>query len=219
MHTETSALARGIEQFAIDGVADVGANTGQFGDRLRGLGYRGAIYSFEPVSVAFKALHIRSQGDEKWQVFNVALGAKPGTAQINVAPDTVFSSFLPLSEFGAKSWVHARESGKETVQVQTLDLFPELQQHSRILLKSDTQGYDLQVLAGAQKTMERVSLVHMELSFRAVYDGCPSFEETLRALADFGFYPVGIYAVSRSADLTLNEADVLFAKRSDLNLA
>ncbi|MES2785426.1 MAG: FkbM family methyltransferase [Pseudomonadota bacterium] len=213
MHTESAALARGLEEFEIDCVADVGANAGQFGRKLRDLGYRGAIYSFEPVSAAFKTLQTQSCSDGMWHVFNVALGANAATAQINVSPDTAFSSFLQLSEFGAESWEQARESGKETVQVRTLDSYPELHQYSRILLKSDTQGYDLKVLAGASSLMERVSLVHMELSFRAVYIGGPTFEETVRALADFGFHPVGIYAVSRSADLTLNEADVLFARR------
>jgi hypothetical protein len=39
-----------INDRKIDVVLDVGANSGQFGQKLRGFGYRGDIVSYEPVS-------------------------------------------------------------------------------------------------------------------------------------------------------------------------
>ena len=47
----------------IDTAIDVGANTGQFGALLRRIGFRGHIYSVEPVRAAFETLSERSAAD------------------------------------------------------------------------------------------------------------------------------------------------------------
>ena len=45
---ELETLSRFLSDFQVDCVLDVGANTGQYGVRLRQIGYRGLIVSFEP---------------------------------------------------------------------------------------------------------------------------------------------------------------------------
>jgi FkbM family methyltransferase len=213
MHTDASGLAAGIQKFSIDCVVDVGANVGQFGAKVREIGYSGPIHSFEPVSSAFAELKGLQNGDRSWHVYKLAIGDKPGVAQINVSEATIFSSFLGLSQFAKSKWESSRVQKTEDVQVQTLDGMRELDSARSILLKSDTQGFDLHVINGAKDMLARVSLIYMEVSFRSVYEGSPGFEETLNFLGNLGYYPSAMYPVTRGDDFTLNEMDVLFSKR------
>src|SRR3954451_5694866 len=71
--------------YEIDTVIDVGANTGQYGKLLRGLGYSGAIVSYEPVEEAFRELCEAAEGDPGWRAHQLALGAREEAGTIKVA--------------------------------------------------------------------------------------------------------------------------------------
>src|SRR5215472_6069643 len=77
-----------MQRRSIDVVLDVGANKGQFGKQLRGLGYRGRIISFEPLSDAFSALSQTASGDPMWTCHNFALGDLASSATINVSANS-----------------------------------------------------------------------------------------------------------------------------------
>ena len=59
----------------------------------------------------------------------------------------------------------------------------------RVLLKSDTQGYDRQVLDGAAGVLNRIHAIQLELSIVPVYVGEPSYRAMLDPLAGLGFAP------------------------------
>ena len=61
---------------------------------LREAGYGGEIVSFEPVAASFAALERRAADDPRWRAHRLALGREPGTAQLNVARESNFTSFL-----------------------------------------------------------------------------------------------------------------------------
>src|SRR5690242_19513073 len=78
-------------------VLDVGANTGQFGQNLRALGYTGHIVSFEPLSGAHRVLVKTASRDKKWSVpQKVAIGGHSGTVEIHVSANSVSSSVLAM---------------------------------------------------------------------------------------------------------------------------
>ena len=56
-------LLKGLENFGVNLVLDVGANTGQFAQELRSIGYGGRILSFEPLPDAYKKLIVNSSKD------------------------------------------------------------------------------------------------------------------------------------------------------------
>src|SRR5579863_10228458 len=87
-----------LEKLSINCVLDVGANRGQFGTLLRGIGYTGWIISFEPIRASYEALKAVAAKREPWRVFPYALGATNERREINVAEETVFSSFLTPRE-------------------------------------------------------------------------------------------------------------------------
>jgi hypothetical protein len=63
------------------------------------------------------------------------------------------------------------------------------------ILKSDTQGFDLEVLKGAQGVIGhgRVHLILIEINFAALYCGQPRFDEIYAWLSDRGFRLVSFY--------------------------
>ena len=51
-----------------------------------------------------------------------------------------------------------------------------------MLLKTDTQGWDLEVIEGAAGCLERVVALQVELSVRPIYEGSPGWLEVLARL-------------------------------------
>ena len=80
------------------------------------------------------------------------------------------------------------------------------------VLKTDTQGYDLEVLKGAERLFQdrRISVVHVEVTFDDLYEGMPEFDELYRFLADRQMRLVALYNyVMRSG--VAGWCDALFA--------
>jgi FkbM family methyltransferase len=208
-HNLRSHLYKVIEEYQIDTFLDVGANEGQFGSFLRSIGFSGNIYSFEPVADAFKKIAAVSSLDEKWYVYNFALGSSSGESQINVSKHTSFSSLLTPSDYALERWSSSHVDHMETITVKTLDYFFKEENISgtNIFLKMDTQGYDLEVFKGATQSLSRVQAVLSEISLIAVYNDMPNYKQSLSTFEAAGFSVSGLYPITRNKDLSLNEVD------------
>lgn len=174
----------------IDTILDVGANDGGYGELLRKGGYGGAILSFEPLADAYEKLLCATAGDKRWHVApRMAIGATNGEIEINISGNSTSSSILPMKALHESAAPQSRYVGTETVPVRSLDEFahPVLDQAHAILLKIDTQGYEMPVLDGATRLLERVVGVQIELSLAPLYDGQKLFLEVIDWLALRGF--------------------------------
>lgn len=174
-----------ITEHAIDTVVDVGANEGLFATRLRDEGFGGRILSFEPLSGAFVLLALASSADPNWECQRLALGATPGEATLNVARNLASSSFLPMDSELPEAEPRFAYIGKEECSVSTLDaLAPDLfRPEERLYLKLDVQGFELEVLRGAEATLDRVIALDVELSQTLLYEGAPLMDEVVAYLA------------------------------------
>ena len=218
----TPHLRRLFAVLAVDCVLDVGANTGQFVDRLRrDLGYRGPIASFEPAPASYEQLARRFATDVRWRGFCCALGREPGTAELNLfTPDSSLNSLLGPSAFGSDRFAALRlQPRKEQVEVRRLDdVFDEAVRplvHPVTFLKLDTQGFDLEVLHGASGVLDRVAALVTELPVVPIYEGMPSLVDGLGHLQDLGFEITGMFPVTRDRDgLGAVEFDCVLRARS-----
>jgi FkbM family methyltransferase len=206
-----------FRDLGINAVLDVGANTGQYGDKLRRSGYRGWIVSFEPLPAAFDKLSRRVASDPQWVARREALGDEEGTRLLHVAGGNgSTSSFLEPSELGrtleALNGVLAASSmSDEIVRVTTLSsVFDECIATIRdpcVLLKMDTQGYDLHVLKGAEPLLPRIAAVQSEVAFQHLYEGMPDHLQTLRYFEERGFDLAGMFPILRDRIDRIIEAD------------
>ncbi len=177
-------------RFGCDLVLDVGANTGQYGKRLRELGYRGRIISFEPLSDAHAELSARAEGDALWEVHpRCAVGATLGSGNLNIAANSVSSSLLPMLDLHAEAAPESVYQGTQVTPIITLDslLDSHIRPSGKPYLKIDTQGYEAQVLAGACDALRLVHAVEIELSLAPLYAEQKTWRYFIDLLEDAGF--------------------------------
>ena len=215
MESEHEHLAELFRRTEPECVLDVGANAGQYGTILREHGYRGWIVSFEPVQSAFDRLSELAQRDGRWRVFRLALGARAERRRIAVSSLSVFSSFKPFAPYADEQFPGASEVvGSEEVEVGTLnDSGPEFLSglpQSRIFLKLDTQGCDLEVVKGATNLLPRLVGLQLEAALTPIYEQVPTFPETVQYLSGLGLGLTGIFPVNRDSLLRLIEVDCVF---------
>lgn len=212
-----SALLRAVlERAGVNVVLDVGAHRGGYRDLLRASGYRGEIVSFEPVSASFEALRARAASDPAWRVHRLALGRSAGVASLNVARESNFTSFLEPNAFSVERFGGSAVDRQEEVEVARLDaVFTELTAHvpaPRVLLKTDTQGWDLEVIEGAAGVLDQVVALQAELSVRPIYEDSTSWLTVLARLGELGFRPAQLTSVGRDDALGLLELDCLLVR-------
>jgi len=202
-----------FDLYNIDCVLDVGGNKGQFAKLLRQrVGFRGRIVTFEPVSAYVELLKRKSKDDELWTIVECALGRKPGEATINVTRSPGLNSFLaPSSRALEGFWTADAMIGTEVVAIRTLDevLVEEGLRCDRdhVYLKLDTQGFDLEVLGGAANSLPYIKAMQTEASVLAIYEGMPTYADTIDAINRAGFELSGIFPVTHDQSLRLVEFD------------
>jgi FkbM family methyltransferase len=205
--------ARLLAAHGIDLVVDVGANAGQYASALRAAGYRERIWSFEPLSVPFDVLASASARDPAWEASQLALGARREAARANVAQDTRNSSVLRVGERHVRAVPDSRTIGVEDIRVERLDaVWPRVVGTAqRPYLKIDTQGYELEVLRGAERVLATIRLVEAELSLLPTYDSGPLFADVVGHLADRGFTPIAFEGVLDDDETgEMLQADAIF---------
>ena len=83
----------------------------------------------------------------------------------------------------------------------------------RVFLKLDTQGFDLEVLKGAESVLNKVVGLQAEASFKPIYEGMPDHITALTEFRRLGFEVTGFYLVSRDpGSYAIIEYDCVLAR-------
>jgi FkbM family methyltransferase len=158
--------------------------------------------SFEPLPHVVTRLREAAKDDPDWLVYDHALGDVETEREMNVAGGPgVTSSLLPASEFGKHWSSRLRDTTTQTIRVRRLDdVFGEAVagiDSPRVYLKLDTQGFDLQVFAGAGDYVKHVVGLQSEVSSVPIYDGMPRLPEQISVYEAAGFENTGMFPVTR----------------------
>lgn len=204
----------------IDLVVDVGANTGQYAERLRQLGYAKPIISFEPGVDPYSYLAASARRDGSWTARQVALGAGQGSAVLHVTANGMSSSLRqPLeAHVGADKGVRVVDSYK--VAVATLDSELADDEGDSLWLKLDVQGHELEVLRGGPATLSRSLAVQVEMSFVQLYTDQAPWLDLVAHLLEKGLVLCHLDPgfVDRRTGF-LQQADGLFLSPAGLEMA
>jgi FkbM family methyltransferase len=137
-HDALLDIARLITSVSV--IVDVGANEGQSALPFAQAFAHAFVFAFEPVPETFAILSARTEAERRIKCFNLALGAHDGDATIRLATSSGHNSLLNVAEPGEEA---------VTVHVTRGDTWAAAHEIDHIdLLKIDTEGYELQVLAG-----------------------------------------------------------------------
>ena len=211
-----------IARYDVDVVVDVGANFGQFHDTVRNeVAFTGPIVSFEPVASFRSELEARRHTDPAWHVEPFALGSTDGSAVIHVMKSPGLSSLKEPDLAAMQALLPAPERASvgatETIQLRRLDEIarghPALSGARRALLKTDTQGFDLEVIRGAGAFLAQTVAVQIELSVLPIYANVPRYQDVIEELHEIGFDLSGMFPVTLDRDLRVIEFDGIFVRR------
>lgn len=187
----------------IRNVIDVGANAGQYGETLRAIGFCGTIVSFEPGAEAYRKLRRCAAGDPLWRVAErSAIGSNEGVLPLRVADNSVSSSLLKVTNAHLTAAPDSVASREEHVSVRRLDdvLPSHIDMTLPTYLKIDTQGYEWEVLLGAEQVLAGVSALEIELSLVPLYDGQVLMDVIVSKLGRLGFSLWGIWPEFANGD-------------------
>ena len=162
-----------LSKLDIDAVFDVGANEGQFAKKLRNLGYKEEIISFEPLKKVFNLLEKNSSNDKKWQAMNIAIGDQDGETTINESNYSLSSSILPMSKLHLEAKENSNYIGKQKVSIKKIDTVIDSENliKNNLFLKIDTQGFEYQVINGSIKNLKNIRAILCELTLVELYEG------------------------------------------------
>lgn len=141
-----------------------------------------------------------------------AAGQSPGSATFNVHADKVSSSLLKEVEGPAV------DGTPRTVPVVSIDQqCGEKNLSGPFLIKLDVQGAELQVLAGATRTLSQTEVVILEGSLFASMIGSPQLYDLVSRMKDLGFVVYDLYPILyRPLDNALAQVDLLFVREHGL---
>jgi FkbM family methyltransferase len=211
-----AALAKMLRRNGVGTVLDVGANEGQYALFMRQLGFGGRIISFEPLIVAHERLQQSAANDILWTVApRMALGDHEGEVRMNVASNGgASSSILGMLETHQQAAPDVRCIGTEVVSMSRLDSIARgylRDEEKDIFLKVDVQGYELQVLDGANELLKRIVGAQLEVSFVALYQGQALLPTLIDYMMRKGFEVWGIIpGFADNSSGRMLQADVIF---------
>ncbi|MHA7814292.1 MAG: FkbM family methyltransferase [Phycisphaerales bacterium] len=168
---------------------DVGANVGQTSRALLKRFPKATIHAFEPVSTTFAKLEANCSGIHRINTHNFALGSTRSTSIITNADNSLINSIV--RDQGTDS-----VGATETIEVYPLDEFCSANNITQIdVLKSDTEGYDLQVLKGAESMLDdhSISCVVCESTLDSNDSTHSSFIEIYDYLSPKGYQCAAFY--------------------------
>lgn len=215
LHSPYKKMVSELSHFNDPQIIDAGANVGQFGVDMRRSGFTGHIFSYEPVSETFQILRKTIDNFQPWSAFNLALGSTESQMEIFISGNAgLSSSLLEMNDLHLINFPESKTVAKERVQVSTLNQQITLLglDPSRLLLKMDVQGYEFEVLKGANMHLEHIPLCYLEISLKKLYLEESSFIDLLILLREYGHEVVDVYRGVKSNKGELLQVDLLTQK-------
>jgi FkbM family methyltransferase len=185
-------------------IYDIGAASGDWA-RLAGKTWpEASIFGFEPNRREHDNLEQARKDVPKFQYRHAFLGPEPGTASY---VDRGHQTSL-LSAGGRSA------DSAQTAPVLVLDqLITDGSMPPPDLMKLDVQGFELQVLSGAEQAMKHSQAIILEISFYEFEPNCPLADEVIAFLKARSFVIYDVMSIlRRESDDALAQMDMMFIK-------
>ncbi len=166
----------------IKGIIHVGAHYGEELSEYVDNGIQDIIV-FEPLSECFDTLALKVTNlNANIEGYQIALGSTTGFVEMYLSDNEKQSSSILKPKVHLTHHPHVKFNGTEQVELDLLDNFDTKDYN---FLNMDVQGYELEVLKGAKKTLEKVDYVYCEVNRDEVYEGNAYVEELDEFLSQY----------------------------------
>lgn len=175
----------------ISGVIHVGAHHGEEVSTYIEMGIKNIVL-FEPLRENFdiiesKTNHIYGFTNIKIRKYQVALGNYNKTIVMNLSNNELESSSILKPKKHLELYPGIVFDRTEEVNLRRLD---EYDCHNCNFLNIDVQGYELEVLKGADKTLNHIDYVYCEVNKSEIYEENPFVEQVDEYLSIYGMVRV-----------------------------
>jgi FkbM family methyltransferase len=176
------------------------------------------IIVFEPILENYNAIISKFRDFPNIEVYNLAAGNENSKEQINVANRITSSSILPLAADPESTFYNEKSLGKnriESIEIVRLDDFLAKIHDKTGIMKIDVQGYEMNVLKGAELVLKGTNIVVLEVTNHNVYAGSPKYFDidTFMRDHDFTLYDIIPSVLDRGKS---KEWDVIYISNSAL---
>jgi len=139
-------------------IIDVGAHAGQFSKLFSKLRIMGKVYAFEPATYARSILEtvVWAHMLNNVRILPWGLSDKPAKRTLHIPLKASGSLGFGLSHLGDDKEIDNRPTYEEDIELILLDEFVNEQNIDRVdLIKSDIEGWEMRMLAGAENTIDK----------------------------------------------------------------
>jgi FkbM family methyltransferase len=194
-------------------VIDIGARWG-FQEHWKRLGSFVRLIGVDADEQEVQSLNNANQGKE---FIPKVLGSKNDYGEFHITQDPACGSLYPPDEKLIRSRPSMQVTNlisTEKVEITTLDNWAQTKHIPKVdFIKLDVQGAELDVLMGAEKTLQTVRMLEVEVQFNPLYQGVPLFGDVDSFLRKRGFslwriknlchYGMSEYSLSLITDETI----------------
>jgi FkbM family methyltransferase len=191
---------------------DIGANIGQTAKKFSGYFPNSKIFSFEPVKETYKILKRNLVEYPNIRTYNNAMGATVGELEIFHRANSEWNSLVKTLNEGAKSM----GASSEVIKVNTIDNFVQENKIQKIhILKSDTEGFEMEVLQGAKFCLENqlIDMIYIEVGFSKNDKQHTYFADIMEELEIYGYGCSGLFEKCYTKNNVILYANAMFCKR------
>ncbi len=197
-------------------IIDVGANDGWFAKVVyRFLGKETSVISFEPLKSMSQKLQVVASHFKHYKYESYALGSTNGVVEITEYSTSGLSSLKEIAPSYQYNQEHYLMNPicKYPVNVVTLDWYLE-ENHieNPIILKVDTQGFEMEVLKGAAKALSsgKIKAVIIEVMTIQKYSSSALYNDIFDLLHSYGYVLFDLHQSYYEFNRMLSEFDCAF---------
>ena len=192
-------------------VLDVGASYGLFADQVWQFWSECEVHCFEPDSEYVKKLWAHTKDNHRLYVNQSLVGAKAEAEVIYhhiLGASTILKENTDIVEQQNKTCGPVR-----TCSMTSIDNYCDKHHLKPDFLKIDVQGYELEVLKGAENYLSSIEVILTEVNHIEVYQGVPLAAELIEWLSKHGYALHDIFNfMRRPLDDALWQTDMIFVR-------
>lgn len=194
-------------------IIDIGANEGQFAQKMRLFFPKARIISFEPIPKVYNILTSKFRGDKLFTAICAGVGNANEERDLFINIDSAASSLLKMGTADSE-FADLKETEAIKIKIQRLDDSFDLSSLARpIFIKMDVQGYEDKVIEGGIQTILCADIILTEVSYYQLYENQKLFHDIYSTLIKLGFSFKGNYEQLYSpVNKTILQADAIFTK-------